>query len=79
MKRIASTILGLLLVSGWGCGIAVSPNFPNQLVGADGAPLVLDDLEAIVGDPDLNDEEKREALRALGLEDEKLIEALLDL
>ena len=62
-----------------GCGMAVTTDFPNRLVGADGQLFVLEDLEEIANDPNLDDEEKREAFRELGIEDEELIEALLEL
>ena len=53
--------------------------FPNQLRDADGNTILLDDVEAIVGDDDLTESEKREELRGLGIEDEELIDVLLTL
>jgi hypothetical protein len=61
-----------------GCGVPPA-EFPHSVIGVDGEPILLDDIEAIVNDADLTDEEKRDELRALGLEDEKLIDALLTL
>jgi len=54
-------------------------DYPNRLVGADGQSFTLDDLEAIAADTELSEAEKREAFRALGIEDEMLIDALLAL
>lgn len=62
-----------------GCGASITTAFPNSLIGSDGQPLVLDDLEAIANDPDLSADEKRQAFRDLGILDEELIDALLDL
>ena len=62
-----------------GCGINVTTNFPHRLIGADGQPFVLEDLEEIANDPNLTDDEKREQFRELGIEDEELIDALLAL
>ena len=80
LMRIPSTVLVALLLTGLaGCGSGAPTTFPNQLVGADGQPIVLDDVEAIVNDTDLTDDEKRNQLRELGIEDEELIDLLLTL
>lgn len=60
------------------CGVA-NTNFPNRLIGSHGEEIVLDDVEAIVNDDELTDDEKRDELRDLGIEDELLIDALLTL
>jgi len=60
-----------------GCGNAVQIDFPNRLIGADGQLVVLEDIEEIAQDPDLTDDQRRQRLRDLGIEDEELIEALL--
>jgi len=62
-----------------GCGTSIETAFPNSVIGSDGQPLVLNDLEAIANDPDLSADEKRQAFRDLGLLDEELIDALLNL
>jgi hypothetical protein len=54
-------------------------DFPNRLVGADGQLFTVEDLEDIANDSSLTDDEKRDQFRALGIEDEKLINALLEL
>jgi hypothetical protein len=60
-----------------GCGFAVNTTYPHSVIGADGQPIVFDDINTIVNDPDLSDDQKRQALRDLGLQDEELITALL--
>ncbi|HRX85296.1 MAG TPA: hypothetical protein P5572_09790 [Phycisphaerae bacterium] len=64
-----------------GCGVfsARNPDFRNAETGEDGQIYVLDDLEAIANDTTLTDDEKRQAFRDLGIEDEDLIDALLTL
>lgn len=61
-----------------GCRSGVT-DFPNRLVGAGGQLFTVQDLEAIAGDSGLTDDQKRQAFRDLGIEDEKLISALLTL
>jgi hypothetical protein len=78
IRLIAVTIVTAVLFCG-GCGNSITAEFPNRVVGADGQHLILEDIEAIVRDPDLNEDQKRSQLRDLGLEDEELIEALLSL
>jgi len=62
-----------------GCGFAAPTQFTNSVIGTDGQPILLDDIRKIVNDSTLSDDEKRQALRDLGLEDEKLIDVLLGL
>lgn len=61
------------------CGSTPQTDFPNRLVGADGQEFVLEDLEEIANNTRLSEEQKRAAFRDLGIEDEELIDALLDL
>jgi hypothetical protein len=61
-----------------GCGSPPQTDFPNALTGPDGEVILFDDVSSIINDADLSDDEKRDALRALGLEDEKLIDALIE-
>lgn len=61
-----------------GCGVART-DFPNRLIGANGQLFTLEDLEAIANNARLTTDEKREAFRDLGIEDEELIDALLGL
>jgi len=79
MNKIAVTTLALAALTLAGCGNSVTTDFPNRLIGADGQRFVLDDLRQIANDESLSDDEKADAFRELGIEDEKLIEALLDL
>lgn len=62
-----------------GCGAAGPSDFANRLVDGDGQTILLDDLEDIANDEDLSEDEKRQAFRDIGIEDEELIEALLGL
>ena len=62
-----------------GCGGIQQAEYANRLVGADGQLFTVDDLEAIANDPDLDEDAKRDAFRALGIEDQELIDALLEL
>jgi hypothetical protein len=79
MKILGTIVRAALLAGLAGCGSGATTTFPNQLVGTDGQPIVLDDVETIVNDTDLTEDEKRVQLRELGIEDEQLIDALLTL
>ena len=79
MKRISVTIIALTATAMAGCGNSVTADFPNRLIGADGQRFVLDDLREIANDDSLTEDEKTDAFRELGIEDERLISALLDL
>ena len=74
-RSLASFVLAAMLC---GCTATIT-TFPNQLRDDSGRPILLDEVEMIVNDDDLTDDEKRDALRDLGLEDEELIDALLTL
>lgn len=81
-KKLQSLILVATLVPlANGCGFIEGPALSNQLFGADGRVITVADIEEIVSDPELagNDEETRQRLRDLGIQDEKLIDALLTL
>ncbi len=62
-----------------GCGGLVPSDYPHRVVDADGETIFLEDIQAIVDDGSLSDDEKRAQLRELGLEDEEIIVALLEL
>ncbi len=79
MKLVMVVMMAAAVAFSDGCGTTITTDLPNRLYGADGQPIVLEEIEAIVRDPDLGDDEKRAQLRALGLEDEELITALLSL
>ena len=61
-----------------GCGVPARTDFPNAITGPNGEAILFDDVSDILADPDLSVDEKREALRELGLEDERLIDALVE-
>lgn len=70
-----------LLLGAAGCD-AVSfrkPDLTTAETGENGQVYVLDDLRDIATDPNLTDIQKRDAFRALGIKDEDLIDALLQL
>jgi hypothetical protein len=77
MKLVVAVMMAAAVAFSDGCGTTIATDLPNRLYGADGQPIVLEEIEAIVRDPDLGDDEKRAQLRDLGLEDEELITALL--
>lgn len=62
-----------------GCGNPVSTNFPTAIRDADGNVITTEQVREIVDDPDLSEQDQREALRDLGIADEQLITALLEL
>lgn len=67
---LAGVVLG-------GCGMGNFAEFANRLIGTDGQPIFLDDVRAITSDFSLSEEQQRVRLRDLGLQDEKLIDALV--
>jgi len=76
---ITSILVGVLTLTTGGCGALGTTSYPNQLVSADGQALFIEDLEQIAQRANLSDDEKRAMFRDLGIEDEKLIDALLGL
>lgn len=79
MKGVMIIAATLVLLANAECGTVVTTGYPDRLLGADGQIIVLEDVGEIVDNANLDDDEKREELRDLGIEDEKLIEALLTL
>jgi hypothetical protein len=85
MSRFHVRMAAILWIAGTllGCGSSlVNPlALPNRLYLFDenGQARYLEDLEEIANDPGLTDEEKKQQFRNLGIEDERLAEALLDL
>ncbi|MBI4718832.1 MAG: hypothetical protein HY763_13580 [Planctomycetes bacterium] len=71
--------LAALMLAGAGCGVGTPTDFPHRLIGAGGQLFTLEELEEIANDGRIDDDAKREAFRNLGIEDEELIEALLEL
>lgn len=58
-----------------GCGLSA---FPFALRASDGSFITVEQLDAIVNDPDLTNDEIRRQFRELGIEDEDLIDAWLN-
>jgi len=77
--RAATFILCSVASLTWSCGVSVPSDFANRLIGSGGELVVAEDVDAIVQDVGLTNDEKRAALRDLGIEDEELIDALLTL
>lgn len=77
--RLGLAALALSFVVVAGCGLEAKDLFANRLLGAQGQQFVVEDLEAIAHDATLTADEKRQQFRDLGIEDEKLIDALLGL
>lgn len=80
-RRLVTGCLAGMLAGVAGCGTLTARrvDFPTAETGEEGQVYVLDDLRDIATDPDLTEDEKREAFRDLGIEDEDLIDALLTL
>ena len=72
-------VVPALLAAVGGCGALSTARtlFPAHVIDAAGSPLFLEDLRAIVDDADLLDDEKADALRKLGLENEEIIDAIV--
>jgi len=80
MRRVRPLVAAALLALA-GCGVLAArrTSFPASETTATGQTLTVEDIEAIVNDTLMTDDEKRQALRDLGIEDDILIEALLTL
>ncbi|MFQ5461600.1 MAG: hypothetical protein ACE5E5_03135 [Phycisphaerae bacterium] len=76
---ITSILVGVLALTTGGCGALATSSYPNQLISADGQAVSIEDLEQIAQRANLSDDDKRAMFRDLGIEDEKLIDALLGL
>lgn len=76
LKGIAGPLLmgfGLWMAfTSAGCG----PSYDDLLEGLNGS-IRLETVTEIVNDPDLDEDEKRQALRDLGITDEELIDLLV--
>lgn len=78
MRNYSSNLCIILLALVCGCGATVQSNFPNALTDPEGQPILFDDVNTILSNTGLTDDEKKDALRDLGIEDEDLIQALVD-
>jgi len=72
-------VVALTVITGCGVLAAHRTDFPATAETADGRPIFREDIEAIVDNDQLTEDEQRQALRELGIEDDDLIEALLTL
>ncbi len=79
MKPVGLILTAAALLAWSGCGTAIMRNYSNRVIGADGQVITLNQIQRIVDDPNLDDEGRWQQIRDLGIEDEKLIEALLEL
>ncbi len=83
MKRTNPTFFLLsglaLLHPGCVIGIPQGNQFPDAIRANDGSIILREDLEEIANDEDLTEEDKRQAIIDLGIEDPDLIEAILEL
>lgn len=79
MRKDLFTLWSTILVLCCGCGTLAPVSLSQRLVGVDGELIVVNDVKAIVDDAGLSNDQKRDALGDLGIEDEKLIDALLTL
>ena len=70
--------LGLAALLAWLGMAACAAPYDDALVAENGDQIRLVSIERIVSDPDLTEEQKREALEGLGITDEDLIDLLID-
>ncbi|MFH0982231.1 MAG: hypothetical protein V2A79_11910 [Planctomycetota bacterium] len=77
-RALLILVFALLFVS-TGCEVLTfhRTDFPEEFIGADGQDVLFDDIQAIVTDPNLDPDAKREALRNLGIEDEDLLDSFV--
>ncbi|HEY3242464.1 MAG TPA: hypothetical protein VGM03_03855 [Phycisphaerae bacterium] len=81
VQRLVFTLMGIpLWLAAGGCGVFIGrmPDFSKTVErGANDQPLKLDDILAIINDNSLNAAQQRQMLRDLGIQDERLIDALV--
>ncbi|MCP4251465.1 MAG: hypothetical protein GY778_30890 [bacterium] len=79
ISRMAAPLLLAALLVAAGCGVLAveRTSYPTSVSNADGEPYFVEDVDDILNDALLSPEDKAQALRDLGIEDEDLIEALL--
>ncbi len=74
---VFAVLMAMTLLAGCGVLTLRPQDFSNAETGEGGQTYTLDEVEDITENSALTDEEKRDALRELGIEDEDLIDALL--
>ena len=72
--KVVALLAGLFLLC---AGSLCEPPYRYLLTDADGQPIDIAQVQEITTDSELSDDEKREALQELGIEDELLIELLI--
>jgi hypothetical protein len=75
-QRRSRVIIALLAVLSLLIGACQGP-YPNAIVDSNGDPISLDKIQAVLDDTSLNDDEKKDELRALGITDEDLLNFLV--
>ncbi len=78
-RLVGSAVVALTMLTGCGVLAAHRTDFAATAETADGNAIFRDQIDAIVENPNLTVDEKGEALRDLGIEDDDLVEALLTL
>ncbi|NLX13416.1 MAG: hypothetical protein GXY44_07160 [Phycisphaerales bacterium] len=77
-RKAVNRVLVLLSVLGlFSLGFLCQPPYRYVLRDADGQSIEITAVAEIASDPDLSQDEKRDALRDMGIEDELLIDLLL--
>ncbi len=76
-RRNLEVLIPLIAVVSLCLGGLCQPPYPYLLKGADGQPIEMTQVTDITTNTELSDDEKREALRELGIEDELLIDLLI--
>jgi len=81
LARLIGPLIVVALTALVGCGVLAAgrTDYPSAAETAPGRSLYREPIQEIVDDSLLTTDEKRQALRDLGIEDDKLIEALLTL
>ncbi len=79
MRRATAINLALTLATGLGSlgSAGCTPTYPNAVVNSSGIPVRLSDITAITSREDLNEDQKKQALRGLGITDEPLLNILV--
>ncbi len=76
-RRPVGTLVMLVALISVCMGGGCQPPYPYLLKGSDGQPIEMTQITEITTDTELTDDEKREALRNLGIDDELLIDLLI--
>lgn len=76
-RRSVKVMMTLIALVSLCLGGLCQPPYPYLLKDADGQPIEMTEITDITTDTELTDDEKREALRNLGIEDELLIDLLI--